>query len=119
MIDMVHKGEGSVDGEWIINQYALQGYTLIGCQHGSGGLKDKPGKHPDIYHTHYSLLGHSICQSKSDDGFYKTGEEKSGSAVLSGHDHDRLQRMHPVYSVKIDKLKRACDELGTDYNNGV
>ena len=34
-------------------------------------MKDKPSKHPDIYHTCYSLSGMSISQSKSNyEGLY-------------------------------------------------
>lgn len=28
-------------------------------------MKDKPSKHPDIYHTCYSLSGMSVSQTKS------------------------------------------------------
>ena len=65
MIDIVLKGEGNVNnGEWLCNQLALQGYTLFWWQSSHGGLKDKPGKHIDIYHTMYSLAGLSIAQHK-------------------------------------------------------
>lgn len=55
----------NVDGEWLFNQEALQGYLIICCQGVQGGLRDKPTKNPDIYHTCYSLAGMSMAQSKS------------------------------------------------------
>lgn len=65
MIDIVLKGKSSLDnGEWVCNQLALQGYTVICCKSSAGGLKDKPGKHVDLYHTMYSLAGNSIAQHK-------------------------------------------------------
>lgn len=54
----------NVDGEYLFNQEALQGYIILCCQQGQGGLKDKPSKGPDIYHTCYSLSGLSISQGK-------------------------------------------------------
>ena len=50
----------NVQGEYLFHQEALQGYILLCCQWGKGGLLDKPPKNPDIYHTCYSLSGMSI-----------------------------------------------------------
>ena len=55
----------NIDGEFLFNQEALQGYLIICCQGVQGGLRDKPTKNPDIYHTCYSLSGMSVAQSKS------------------------------------------------------
>ena len=67
MLDVARGGKGSSeDGRWLYNQLGLQGYTVLGCQTKSGGLKDKPFKHPDLYHTCYSLAGLSIAQHRSD-----------------------------------------------------
>lgn len=41
---------------------ALQGYVLVSAQVESGGLRDKPGKSPDAYHTLYNLSGLSSAQ---------------------------------------------------------
>lgn len=41
---------------------ALQEYILICCQDPKGGLKDKPGKSVDYYHTCYALSGLSVAQ---------------------------------------------------------
>lgn len=46
----------------LFNQYALQEYILICCQHKNGGLLDKPGKPRDVYHTCYTLSGLSVAQ---------------------------------------------------------
>ena len=55
----------NVDGEYLFHQEALQGYIILCCQHAKGGLFDKPGKHPDIYHTMYSMAGLSVSQGKA------------------------------------------------------
>ena len=40
----------------------LQEYILIAAQSPKGGLRDKPGKSPDNYHTCYNLSGLSAAQ---------------------------------------------------------
>ncbi|KNG45906.1 CaaX farnesyltransferase beta subunit Ram1 [Stemphylium lycopersici] len=47
-------------GLW--NRPALGRYILAACQEKKGGLKDKPGKHSDAYHTCYNLAGLSAAQ---------------------------------------------------------
>jgi protein farnesyltransferase subunit beta len=46
------------------NRTALGRYILAACQEKVGGLKDKPGKHSDAYHTCYNLAGLSAAQYK-------------------------------------------------------
>jgi protein farnesyltransferase subunit beta len=43
---------------------ALQEYILGVGQDNAGGLRDKPGKRADIYHTFYSLAGLSTAQHR-------------------------------------------------------
>lgn len=46
-----------------IDKHALKQYILRCCQEeGVPGLRDKPGKQPDYYHTNYVLAGLSICE---------------------------------------------------------
>jgi protein farnesyltransferase subunit beta len=40
----------------------LQEYLLACCQNATGGLRDKPGMHADIYHTCYGLAGLALAQ---------------------------------------------------------
>ncbi|WVQ63932.1 uncharacterized protein L199_002088 [Kwoniella botswanensis] len=65
--------EGDQEEDWVdeiptpplFNRVALQEFTLIAAQQdagGSGGLRDKPGKRPDQYHTCNNLSGLSIAQ---------------------------------------------------------
>jgi protein farnesyltransferase subunit beta len=46
----------------VVNPFELQKYILVCCQGAKGGLRDKPGKSIDLYHTCYSLSGLSISQ---------------------------------------------------------
>ena len=49
-------------GDLSINQHALQQYILHCAQVLEGGLRDKPGKQRDFYHTCYNLSGLSCAQ---------------------------------------------------------
>eukprot|EP00438_Fugacium_kawagutii_P015621 Skav212792 [mRNA] locus=scaffold159:497156:505797:- [translate_table: standard] len=40
----------------------LQMYILLACQHPNGGLRDKPTKSADFYHTCYALSGMAVSQ---------------------------------------------------------
>ncbi|KAF2493244.1 terpenoid cyclases/Protein prenyltransferase [Lophium mytilinum] len=70
-----------VGGCWAIVEAAVQGskdgvgarlwrreglarYILACCQGQKGGLRDKPGKYPDAYHTCYNLAGLSAAQHR-------------------------------------------------------
>lgn len=51
--------------EEVASRAALQNYILGCCQNeNGGGLRDKPGKNPDFYHSNYVLLGLSVAQNK-------------------------------------------------------
>ncbi|KAJ9080362.1 CAAX farnesyltransferase (FTase) subunit beta, variant 4 [Entomophthora muscae] len=46
----------------LYDREALKKYIVLACQAPSGGLRDKPGKPSDYYHTCYVLSGLSIAQ---------------------------------------------------------
>lgn len=53
----------------LCDRQALQEYVLLASQEpttkgSKGGLRDKPGMAPDMYHTHYILSGLSVGQHK-------------------------------------------------------
>ncbi|KAI8808627.1 terpenoid cyclases/protein prenyltransferase alpha-alpha toroid [Cladochytrium replicatum] len=47
----------------LFDRVKLQEYLLLCCQDARGGLRDKPGKRPDYYHTCYCLSGMSCAQN--------------------------------------------------------
>ncbi|KAJ7159810.1 terpenoid cyclases/Protein prenyltransferase [Mycena crocata] len=65
-----HEGQTEKEGDWddiddsLLNRKALQEYILYAGQHPAGGLRDKPPKHADAYHTLYCLAGLSSAQHK-------------------------------------------------------
>jgi len=82
-------------GSYLFAQTRLQQYLLLCCQFFDGGLKDKPEKHRDQYHTCYALSGLSLAQE--------------GGSVLWGDPQNLLKATDPVYNVQADKLQAARD----------
>ena len=50
---------------YLFNPQMLQEYVLVACQDRRGGLRDKPDKRSDLYHTCYVLSGLSLAQGNS------------------------------------------------------
>ncbi|KAH1493183.1 hypothetical protein LV164_000084 [Aspergillus fumigatus] len=102
------------------NLYSREGltrYILSCCQCKLGGLRDKPGKHPDSYHTCYALTGLSTVQYyhyctdssvsskddfssafswKHDPNFASDGQ---GSDIGVFTENDRLVPFHPIFVI--------------------
>eukprot|EP01100_Stratorugosa_tubuloviscum_P011501 TRINITY_DN5131_c0_g4_i1.p1 TRINITY_DN5131_c0_g4~~TRINITY_DN5131_c0_g4_i1.p1 ORF type:complete len:269 (-),score=117.27 TRINITY_DN5131_c0_g4_i1:191-997(-) len=85
------------NGIWLFDQIGLQNYILFCCQDINGGLKDKPGKNCDFYHTCYSLCGLSIAQNNLPitEEVTKTNE----------HDPIKLKNINSRYGVASDKIE--------------
>ncbi|KAF9524771.1 terpenoid cyclases/protein prenyltransferase alpha-alpha toroid [Crepidotus variabilis] len=120
---------GTPEGVWddvdegLLNRHALQEYVLSAGQHPAGGLRDKPPKNADAYHTHYCLSGLSSAQhhvfpsklrrSQVEEAWEATDshndamrkrcfseilswtEEEGGSHIIGGQ-NNRVNATHPV-----------------------
>jgi len=106
------------------NKQALQEYILLAGQHPAGGLRDKPPKNPDAYHTAYCISGLSAAQHRvypsptrreevraawqGEGGVRATafaealcwGEEDGGSHVV-GSAANRVNATHPLFNLTI------------------
>ncbi|VDN60826.1 unnamed protein product [Dracunculus medinensis] len=60
MLEFAMNKSSILDGSF--DAKALQEFILISCQDSRGGLRDKPDKPRDLYHTCYTLSGLSIAQ---------------------------------------------------------
>ncbi|EGB09801.1 hypothetical protein AURANDRAFT_24404 [Aureococcus anophagefferens] len=79
---------------------ALQRYILLCAQvYPEGGLRDKPGKNRDYYHTCYCLSGLAASQRLYGD---------DASTVVYGDPGNLLHETHPVFNVRVDKVARAA-----------
>ena len=80
-------------GEAVLyNAAALQGWLLACCQTRGGGLRDKPGKGRDLYHTCYCLSGLSSAQ------------HYGGAGVLGGPANG-VERADPLVNVAASRLE--------------
>jgi len=112
---------GSTYSPHLWSRKGLVRYILCCCQNlKSGGLRDKPSKGPDSYHTCYVLAGLSAAQNIfafEDEEKFKTVEATAGFGWrLDGivkdvpcEDGDRVVPIHPVYMVPFEKA-RECRE---------
>eukprot|EP00033_Pygsuia_biforma_P004041 GCRY01004426.1.p1 GENE.GCRY01004426.1~~GCRY01004426.1.p1 ORF type:complete len:471 (-),score=90.40 GCRY01004426.1:104-1516(-) len=99
------------EGALFLSQHALQGYILVCCQDYRGGLRDKPGKTRDLYHTCYCLSGLAAAQFlpkplttlETTDGSGCDGQ----SDVVTGMPENMLLRPHPLHNVLATKCARA------------
>jgi protein farnesyltransferase subunit beta len=73
---------------------ALQLWLLACCQGVRGGMRDKPGKHVDYYHTCYCLSGLSSAQH--------------ASGVVVGGARNALARADPLCNVVADRVAAAA-----------
>ena len=77
----------------------LQKYTLLAAQAPTGGLKDKPGKGKDYYHTCYALSGLSVSQHCAD----------AAAPCVLGEDENLLRQTDEIHNVCLDKVEAAYE----------
>ena len=95
-------------GSLPFNQKALQRYILhcgqnIEADH-VGGLRDKPGKSRDYYHSCYALSGLSIAQR-----FHLP--RKGGAAQVFGDPENLLEPTSAVFNIGMSKLRSTLDHF--------
>ncbi|CAI7659899.1 unnamed protein product [Penicillium crustosum] len=94
----------------LFSREGLTRYILACCQGNDGGLRDKPGKHVDSYHTCYVMAGLSATQNhhyRTDSSIasnnftssfsWKSSPNRDPGNVFSRG--DRLEPMHPLYVI--------------------
>eukprot|EP00775_Hariotina_reticulata_P002241 gene2241-2553_t len=87
-------GSSAGDPNPLFNTKALQCWILRACQQLKGGLRDKPGKPADYYHSCYCLSG------------LATAQHIPGGGVV-GCDRNKLKKTDPVVNIVEDKLLEA------------
>lgn len=86
------------DGSQVYDEARLQQYILLCCQQQEGGLRDKPSKRRDQYHTAYALSGLAVAQG-------------TDGQALSGPKANLLNQIDPVFNVEAARLKRAREHF--------
>ncbi|KAK3814000.1 MAG: terpenoid cyclases/protein prenyltransferase alpha-alpha toroid [Benniella sp.] len=112
------KGQNTDILDFVFDREALQEYLLVACQSKKGGLRDKPEKSPDFYHTCYCLSGLSLSQHhmtfRHDLKDIAPGplssllwvEEDERQSVV-GSPSNVIHPTHPVLNVRTDKVRKA------------
>jgi protein farnesyltransferase subunit beta len=73
------------------------------CQSTNGGLRDKPGKAPDFYHTCYCLSGLSLSQNMYN---LKNGNEVEFIPIILEEECNRLKATHPIHNISFEHVDR-------------
>ncbi|KAF8456101.1 terpenoid cyclases/protein prenyltransferase alpha-alpha toroid [Kalaharituber pfeilii] len=109
------KGRGIVGSLW--SRDGLVKYILACCQSYSGGLRDKPGKFPDYYHSGYILLGLSTAQNYHyyvhDPTNVQDSSESASSPALRAAFSWRTSHYIPTYTPPGDNNKIIEKVLST------
>jgi len=99
LINIAAGNQVSNNGKLLCDQLKVQMYALLCCQdHDDGGLRDKPGKYPDYYHTCYTLSGLSAVQSligSNEKLYFRDIKE------------NKLKDIDPIFNVEKSKLEKA------------
>ncbi|KAF7030540.1 hypothetical protein CFC21_042061 [Triticum aestivum] len=94
----------------LFHNIALQQYILLCAQVPEGGLRDKPGKNRDHYHSCYCLSGLSVSQYSAMTG--------SVSCPLPQHMlgpySNLLEQIHPLYNVVVEKYEEAYEFFSSE-----
>ncbi|CAI5726047.1 unnamed protein product [Peronospora destructor] len=85
------------------HQENLQRYILLCGQEITGGLRDKPGKPRDHYHSCYCLSGLSVAQH---------GDGR-GEPVVYGDVSNLMKPTHPAYNIGYDKAMKTIEYFKT------
>jgi len=119
--------EASDDSTAVHSLYSREGlmrYILSCCQNETGGLRDKPSKHPDTYHTCYGLAGLSAAQHRCKIGgevgqvvdpvaygFAWAPAESHHTAGSVGvqdvEEEDMVKPIHPVYVIPFESVEET------------
>jgi len=110
--NIVEDTPASMEKRWLFDQFALQKYVLLACQDPDGGVKDKPGKNRDYYHTCYGLSGLAVSQHDdlnidTDNVDYNLPKHVS----VYGPFQNLLELIHPVYNLRLERVKSAFEHF--------
>ena len=90
----------SYDMELLYDQLSLQAYILFACQDKKGGLVDKPGKSPDLFHTNYATAGLALSQEC---------ELENCKVALNTNLDKIFEKVNPIYCTTDELVKKAIN----------
>lgn len=94
------------------DEVMLQRYILLCAQDVNGGLRDKPSKPKDFYHSCYNLSGLSVAQHAISSSWPSAGEDGTSLNNLFGDSSfNVLARTDPVLNIRDDRVKYATKQF--------
>lgn len=96
-----------LDYTMLFDKPMLQRYILLCAQEVSGGLRDKPSKPRDFYHSCYNLSGLALSQHS---GIATPSSDESNSVGEEGGDFghptfSRVASSHPCYNIRLSRVQ--------------
>ena len=99
-----HEQHEQVNGNLTFDQQLLQRYVLLCAQDTNGGLRDKPSKARDFYHSCYNLSGLSVSQHVLSSPSSK-GDDENNEVLYQNENQNLLEATHPVYNIRIERVQ--------------
>eukprot|EP00557_Chaetoceros_sp_GSL56_P010735 CAMPEP_0176480094 /NCGR_PEP_ID=MMETSP0200_2-20121128/2093_1 /TAXON_ID=947934 /ORGANISM="Chaetoceros sp., Strain GSL56" /LENGTH=477 /DNA_ID=CAMNT_0017876189 /DNA_START=116 /DNA_END=1549 /DNA_ORIENTATION=+ len=81
----------------LFHQELLERYVLLCAQDVNGGLRDKPSKPRDFYHSCYNLSGLSVSQNVLSSKRKPSDEKCDANNILGAS--------HPIYNIRVERVK--------------
>ena len=103
IFNLIYMGDKkfNYDMELLFDQLSLQAYVIFACQNTKyGGLVDKPGKSPDLFHTNYATAGLSLSQECFKDNY---------KVVLNPELENIFEKINPIYCASQEKIEKAIN----------
>ncbi|KAL9182472.1 hypothetical protein ACHAXT_013124 [Thalassiosira profunda] len=106
--------DAETPNELSFDEVMLQRYILLCAQDVNGGLRDKPSKPKDFYHSCYNLSGLSVAQhavrqwppSANDDGDVAAEDETAELNCIFGDvGVNIVGRTDPVANIRVERVK--------------
>ena len=98
----------------LFDALALQRYTLMLAQDPNGGLRDKPSKQRDFYHSCYNLGGLSVAQHSLESYRAAAAGETSdlrSMARVWGSPSNALPPVHLAFNIRLSAASAAMDHF--------
>lgn len=110
-----YKEELDEEEDWERNEISfdeimLQRYILLCAQDVNGGLRDKPSKPRDFYHTCYNLSGLSVAQHASrpwlaDNIANESGDDSCLNRIFGDVTVNIVGRTDPVLNIRVERVE--------------
>jgi len=103
LIQSVLEARGELPETGVRSLFSTTGlfdYILTCSQSPQGGLRDKPGRGSDYYHTCYALSGYAVCAAEP---------PSPGSEGVPAHWPAAVDFVNPVYNVSAAKAAKALE----------